>query len=88
MTKMRKTDFSDIDIHELLTQRRQVAVIWSIEDVQAVRPDLTDDQAWEVLKRCEKRHDAEIGFTWQFIELIAEEIFSPPQDLETNEEGA
>lgn len=32
-----------IDIHAVLAERRQIAVICSIEDVQEVRPDLTGD---------------------------------------------
>ncbi|MBS0264473.1 MAG: hypothetical protein JSS02_21240 [Planctomycetes bacterium] len=65
-------------MHELLAKRRQVAVIWSIEDVQSVRPDLTDDQSWEVLKECERRHDANWEITWITIEIIAGELFPEP----------
>jgi hypothetical protein len=64
-----------IDVHELLRQRRQVAVIWSVEDVQEVRPDLTDDQAWEVLQRCHDKHDCELGLTWTTIEIVADGLF-------------
>jgi len=68
----------DIDVHELLKERRQVAVIWSIEDVQAVRSDLAEGHAWEVLQRCEKVHDCEFGFTWLLIETVAEDMFPEP----------
>ncbi|MBS0263108.1 MAG: hypothetical protein JSS02_14285 [Planctomycetes bacterium] len=68
----------EIDVHELLAKRRQVAVIWSVEDVQSVRPDLTDDQSWAVLKECERRHDASWGITWISIEIIAGELFPEP----------
>ena len=37
-------------VHQLLGKHRQVAAIWSIEDVQHMRPHLTDDQAWEILE--------------------------------------
>jgi hypothetical protein len=66
MTKSRKpchTDYSHIDIHELLKQRRQVAAIWSLEDVQHIRPDLDDHQAWEVLQAYDRKHDCEQGLT-------------------------
>lgn len=69
---------SPIDVHDLLARRRQVAVIWSIEDVQSVRDDLSDDQAWEVLQECRHRHDCEYGFTWTLIEIIADELFPEP----------
>src|SRR5258708_522233 len=41
--------YVDIDhqVHVLLARNHQIAAIWSIEDVKSVRPDLTDDQAWE-----------------------------------------
>jgi hypothetical protein len=34
---------NEIDVHALLAKSRQIAVIWSIEDVQQERPDLNDD---------------------------------------------
>jgi len=75
---------SRIDVHQLLRARRQVPVIWSIEDVKAVCPDLTDDQAWEVLERCHDKHDCEWGFTWQYIEDMADIMF-PEQPSTTKE---
>ncbi len=65
----------DVDIHALLAETRQVAVIWSIEDVQSVRPDLNDGQAWEVLQQCLKVHDCEVGFTWLLIRYVADDMF-------------
>lgn len=59
------------DIHTALAPKRQVAVIWSMQDVQSIRPDLTDDQAWGVLQRCRLVHDCETGFNWLFIEAVA-----------------
>jgi hypothetical protein len=81
------SDIEPYDIEQFFEQRRQIAVIWSTEDVRQVRPDLTDDQAWEVLKRCDERKECEISITWTFIELIADEMF-PPQDQETHGTGA
>lgn len=68
----------EIDVHELLASRKQVAVIWSVEDVQSVRPDLTDEQSWEVLKECNSRHDCEIGMNWMSIDYMADELFPDP----------
>jgi hypothetical protein len=87
MTKSRKTKRSLIDVHSLLRQRRQVAVIWCIEDMQSVRPDLNADQAWEVLLQCEHVHDCEVGFTWMLIETVADSMFPLPKDNDTTEEG-
>ena len=74
-TELPHADKALIDIHDLLTERRQVAVLWSTEDVQSVRPDLDDDQAWEVLQRCRKVHDCDIGFNWLLIETVADDLF-------------
>ena len=68
-------DPAGIDVHALLAARRQIATIWSIEDVQCVRSGLTDDQAWEVLQRVRKCHDATIGINWDLLKIHAE---APP----------
>ena len=68
----------DIDIHALLAQRKQIAAIWSIEDVQGVRPDLTEEQAWEVLEEVGRKHDAEYGISWITLETMADILFPLP----------
>ena len=85
MTKSSKTNYSKIDIDKLLKQRRQVAVIWSVEDVQQSRPDLNSDQAWKVLLECERVHDCEIGFTWELIDTVAYDLFPPCDDNHVSE---
>lgn len=75
-------DFSTIDVHQLLSARKQVAVIWCTEDVQSIRSDLTDDQAWQVLQQCRCVHDCEIGFTWLLIEMVADDLFPKPDSTE------
>jgi hypothetical protein len=70
------------DIHALLAARRQIAIIWSVEDVREVRPDLDDDQCWEVLQRAGNQHDALIGLDWDMLEVHAEALFglAPARD--------
>ena len=75
MTKLPTIDYTQLDIHEVLAHRRQVAEIWSIEDVQSVRPNLNEDQSWEVLQRCQRVHDCNVGFTWLLIEMVADDLF-------------
>lgn len=79
MSNPSQHDFTDYDIDELLKQRRQVAVIWSIDDVQEVRPNLTDDESWEVLQACRKYHDCTVGFSWDHIECVAGSLFPVPE---------
>jgi len=64
-----------IDIHELLKQRKQIAIIWGIEDVQDMRPDLEDQQAYEVLQSCKDNHDASYGMSREDIWIHAESMF-------------
>ena len=54
---------------------------WHISDVQGERPDLTDEQAREVLNMVACRRDAEIGINWEFIQEIADELFDEPEEL-------
>jgi hypothetical protein len=86
MTKSSKIDYSNIDVHDVLNQRRQIALIWSVEDVQGIRSDLNDDQAWQVLQECARLHDCELGITWGSIEFIADDLF-PQFDKQSDEKG-
>ena len=52
-----------------------IAIKWSIEDVQEVRPSLTDAQRREVLARVRHCHDAAIGVTWNVLSMVADDLF-------------
>jgi hypothetical protein len=71
-------DIQDIDIHAVLAERGEIAILWSIEDVKTVRPDLTEVQAWQVLTQAERRHDADVGISWHTLECLADNIFPIP----------
>lgn len=66
---------TEIDIHTFLAQSRQIAIVWSIEDVKEVRPHLTDNQAWEVLQLVEQSHDANFGVSWETFDSAAQSLF-------------
>jgi len=72
---MTKANLSNQALHELLAQRREIALIWSVEDVLEVRPDLSEESAWAVLQRCERCHDANVGLSWETIQCVADELF-------------
>jgi hypothetical protein len=55
--------------------KTQIAIIWGIEDVQMMNNGLTDEQAFTVLKRVEKNHDANDGIVWDTLKIWAEELF-------------
>jgi len=77
---------TEIDVHELLSGRKQIAAIWSVEDVQGIRPDLTDDQAWEVLYQVGRKHDAEYGINWTTLECMADMLFGTAPETTNQEE--
>jgi len=66
---------STLFVHDLLARHRQIAAIWSVEDVKNVRPHLTDEQAWEVLEQVGDKHDAEWGISWTTLETVADDLF-------------
>ncbi len=53
----------------------QIAYVWDIEDVQAQRPSLTDEQAREVLDRLMDTHDANYGINWEIIDVNIAALF-------------
>jgi hypothetical protein len=75
-----------LDLRELLANRGQIALIWSIEDVQEIRPDLSAEQAWEVLDRVEHKHDAALGVSWDTLECHAEDLFGDANETIAEQE--
>lgn len=71
---------TEIDIDALLAERRQIAIVWSIEDVQQRRSDLTEDQCWEVLETAKDSHESDIGINWDVLEFHAEMLFGSAPD--------
>lgn len=53
----------------------QIAIYWHIEDVQSIRPDLTNHQAGRVLKHLKDNHDASVGIYWEVIEIVADILY-------------
>jgi hypothetical protein len=70
----------------LLQERRQIAAIWSVHDVQQIRPDLTQNQAWEVLQRVNLDDDFnQEGITRKSIRRATAELF--PQTCQQKHKG-
>ncbi len=72
---------SHTNLHPMLWPRREIAVVWTTEDVEELRPDLTADQCWKVLQECERTHDAGDGINWHALDATAEAMFGPKPDL-------
>ncbi len=70
-----------------LTYPRTITLVWSIDDVQMVREDLNDEQAFKVLLYVERNHDASRGVNWDVIEWAAAHLFGS-NDVECPGGGA
>ena len=77
---------SHLDLNRLHTDRKEIASVWMIDDVLEIRPDLTEEQAWDVLREAERRHDATIGINWDVLHYHAQSLFGDaPKDGEADE---
>lgn len=52
-----------------------IIITWHISDVQEIRPDLTDEQAREVLFAAKRNHDANEGINWEVLRTHAAFLF-------------
>jgi hypothetical protein len=73
-------------VQELLAKFGMIGCIWSIEDVQGIRSDLSDEQAWQVLEAVARRHDANYGVSWATVESLAEVLFGDAPETDDAEE--
>jgi len=60
---------------------REIAILWSVDDVDDARPDLTDEQKMSVLEEVSDHHDASWGVTWDTLKDTADILF--PADSPT-----
>jgi hypothetical protein len=58
----------------------EISIVWSTLHVLCVRPDLTKEQAREVLYELDHSHDATIGINWDVIDIVANNMFEPPEN--------
>ena len=56
----------------------EISIIWSTEDVlhQAKQKDvqLTEDEANQILLQMERKHDADIGISWETIDVYIDDL--------------
>lgn len=57
-----------------------IAIVWHIDDVLEVRPDLSREQALEVLKQAKESHDASVGINWDVLTDCAESLFAEREE--------
>jgi hypothetical protein len=56
---------------------------WHVEDVQSIRPDLSDDEAENVLEVVADNFDANYGINWDVLTYWADELY--PMDEEDDD---
>ena len=66
---------------------QEIEIKWHIEDIQSIRPDLSDEQASIVLTHLHRNHDASVGINWEVIETEAD-ILYPSDEIEISDEEA
>lgn len=81
-------DFNDLtsinlDLDTLLAERHAIAIVWSVDDVRQMRPDLTHHQAWAVLLFCQRTYDCDVGITLPVLKRAAITLFGeePPFEV-------
>lgn len=74
-------------VQRLLAHYGRIAIIWAVEDVQGIRPDLTADQAWEVLYEAGRKHDADWGISWSTLGDMADILFADAPQTDQAEEA-
>jgi hypothetical protein len=65
-------------LNQELTNGDSIILRWTIGDVIAVRPDLSEDDARDVLEAVEHDHDASVGVNWDVITATADRLFDKP----------
>ena len=73
-------DISKIEAR--LEAQGYLVILWHIDDVKEVRPDLTDAQCKDVLQACQREHDANIGITWDTLRYHADDLFPAPEEAD------
>jgi len=64
-----------IDIEELLADKRLIGIILNVQIVLDERPDLDDEQAWNVLQACESHFEQVIDPMRATIRQVADDLF-------------
>ncbi len=68
-----------LDVNRLLAEHHAIAHIWDVSHVEDQRPDLTIEQAWEVLQECDRSWDRLNDPMLETIRHVAENLFPNPR---------
>jgi hypothetical protein len=65
----------DVNIDELLADHHAIGIVWDIQHVNDQRPDLSDEQAWEVLQECQNCWERLNDPMLETIRQVADNLF-------------
>jgi hypothetical protein len=68
-----------IDVNQLLAEHHAIAQVWDVSHIRDQRPDLTDEQAWEVLQECDRSWDRLSDPMLATIRQVAKNLFPNPR---------
>lgn len=68
------------DIDDWLAEHYTIAFYFGTKDVLKIRPDLSEEQAWEVLQQCDLDDDEGCPIFYH-VEAIAERLFGPEHEV-------
>ena len=71
-----------VGAHQAYVEGENIAMLWSIEDINGLRPDLTDEQAMNVLITASENHDANVGVNWDVLHHWATDLYGKEIELE------
>ena len=71
------------ELAAILRRTRRIARLWGVEDVRAVRPDLDDDRAWDVLVEIENTTGPDTAITRRLLAETAVGLFGPASAAES-----
>jgi len=66
-------ELNNVEAVKNFDDKKQIAIIWSIEDVKSLDDTLTDDQAFMVLQAFELNHDGSMLAMWEDLQLSLDE---------------
>ena len=82
MKTIQVPDDFDEYLLEKMVSKDWLSEWWYIDDVKDSVPNITDQQARDVLESLGRYHDANLGINWEVIQSTADQLF----DLEECEE--
>jgi hypothetical protein len=86
MKERRRDEMTLADVNAWLAEHKRIAFYFSTNDVLEIRPDLSEEQAWDVLYKCELDDDEGCPIFYH-VEAIAERMYGEaPSDEHRGED--